>query len=157
MISTVAGNGLYQFSGDGGLSLNSQFSPQGIAVQSPGNFYIFDAQNYRIRKSSGGLITTAAGTGSCCYNGENLAANSAFLNASGVAVDSVGKFIRRRTPAFVKYQAERLRPLPETGWQNIQAITVQLLAHNWRGTKSSCVSEAHYMSRPSRNVLLRAT
>ncbi len=90
VISTVGGNGFYQSSGDGGLSSNSQFSPQGLAVQSPGNVYITDPRSYRIRKSSGGLITTAAGTGACCYNGENLAATSAFVNASGVAVDNAG-------------------------------------------------------------------
>ncbi len=90
IISTVAGNGLFQFSGDGGLSIKSQLNPAGIVVQSPGNYFLAEQQNHRIRKSSGGLITTSAGTGSCCYNGENLAATNAFLNASGVAVDSVG-------------------------------------------------------------------
>ena len=65
-ISVVAGNGTQGFSGDGGLAVNAELSnPKGIAIDSAGNLYIADSNNYRIRKVnlSTGMITTAAGSG----------------------------------------------------------------------------------------------
>ena len=60
MITTVAGNGLPGFSGDGGPATDAQLSrPGGIAADSAGNLFIADTYNQRIRKvSSDGIITT---------------------------------------------------------------------------------------------------
>src|SRR5208337_2269787 len=64
VITTVAGNGTYGFSGDGGPATNAQlYEPLGVAVDSAGNLYIADTYNYRIRKVSNGVITTVAGGG----------------------------------------------------------------------------------------------
>lgn len=53
-ISTIAGSGVQGFSGDGGpataAALNGNF---GIAVDVPGNIYIADSANHRIRKVMG--------------------------------------------------------------------------------------------------------
>jgi NHL repeat len=38
-------------------------APFGVAVDSAGNLYIADTENFRIRKVSGGVITTIAGNG----------------------------------------------------------------------------------------------
>ncbi len=60
----------------------------------PGNVYIADTVNHRIRKVtvSIGIITTIAGTGAITYSGDNGPATSAALNyPSGVALDSTGK------------------------------------------------------------------
>jgi hypothetical protein len=61
-------------------------------VDAPGNIYIADGGNHRIRKvDTGGTITTVAGNGAGGYSGDNGPATSAKLNApKGVAIDSSG-------------------------------------------------------------------
>jgi uncharacterized protein (TIGR03437 family) len=93
IISTVAGNGTYGYSGDGGEATSAEFRyPYGVAVDAAGNLYIADAFNLRIRMvSTSGTVTTVAGNGSCCYNGDGGAATSAELAyPAGVAVDASG-------------------------------------------------------------------
>jgi serine/threonine-protein kinase len=60
MITTVVGNGLSGFSGDGGTATDAQLSRLGgIAADSAGNLFIADTYDQRIRKvSSDGIITT---------------------------------------------------------------------------------------------------
>lgn len=54
IINTVAGNGSYGFSGDGGPATAAQlFQPMGVAVDTGGNLYIADFWNHRIRKVTG--------------------------------------------------------------------------------------------------------
>jgi len=64
-ITTIAGNGIGGFSGDGGPATDAQFDLNAeIAVDGEGNLYVADRQNYRIRKiDTNGTITTVAGTG----------------------------------------------------------------------------------------------
>ena len=92
LISTVAGNGSYGYSGDGGPATNAQLNyPTGVAVDAAGNLYIADWQNSRVRKVSGGVITTLAGNGSFGFSGDGGPAGSAQLFAPlGVAVDASG-------------------------------------------------------------------
>ena len=92
VITTVAGDGVYRFSGDGGPAASAQLNyPNGAAVDSAGNLYIADTNNNRIRKVSGGIITTVAGNGSPGFSGDGGPAIRASLNQpSGVAVDSAG-------------------------------------------------------------------
>ena len=63
IITTVAGNGTYGFSGDGGAATNAQLdNPAGVAVDAAGNLFIADSGNQRIRKvGTNGIITTVAG------------------------------------------------------------------------------------------------
>ncbi|MFI5112212.1 MAG: choice-of-anchor D domain-containing protein [Terriglobales bacterium] len=92
-ITKVAGNGTPGYSGDGGPATSAGLNlPFGVAVDSAGNLYIADRDNYRIRKvDASGIITTVAGNGSYGYNGDNIAATSAELRRpEGVAVDSAG-------------------------------------------------------------------
>jgi uncharacterized protein (TIGR03437 family) len=93
-ISTVAGNGEYGFSGDGGLATAARFTgPTGIAVDRSGNLYIVDQGNSRLRKvnASDGRISTIAGTGESGYNGDNIQANTAQLNVPRlITLDSAG-------------------------------------------------------------------
>ena len=88
VITTVAGNGAFGFSGDNGPATSAQLStPLGVAVDSADNLYIADGN--RIRKVSNGVITTVAGGGATL--GDNGPATSAQLgNPSGLAVDSAG-------------------------------------------------------------------
>jgi uncharacterized protein (TIGR03437 family) len=91
-ISTYAGNGTAGFSGDSGAPTSAQLDgPVGLAFDSSGNIYIADSVNQRVRKISGGTITTVAGNGTLGYLGDGAAATSAELNGpAGVAVDSSG-------------------------------------------------------------------
>ena len=95
VISTVAGNGVPGFSGDGGLATSASIdSVQGLAVDGAGNVYIADAGNFRIRRvdAATGLITTVAGSGygNGVFSGDGGPATSAVLIAFDVAVDSAG-------------------------------------------------------------------
>jgi len=86
---TVAGSSLI---GDGGPALAAQFSAiQGIAVDRLGNLYISDTSNHRVRRVSGGKVTTIAGTGTAGYSGDKGPAVNAQLNLPyGLALDSAG-------------------------------------------------------------------
>ena len=91
IISTVAGNGTADFSGDGGLATDaSLYVPQGVAVDAQGNIYIADLLNLRVRKvATNGIINTVAGNGSTGFNGDNQAAISASLDIpQNITVDA---------------------------------------------------------------------
>ncbi len=64
-ITTIAGNGVASFSGDGGPALAASLNgPLGVAVAPDGTIYFGDAGNFRIRKvSPSGTISTVAGDG----------------------------------------------------------------------------------------------
>lgn len=92
LIATVAGNGTGGFSGDFGPPPTAQLGyPLDVATDSVGSFYIADTTNNRVRKISGGVITTVAGNGTAGFGGDNGPATSAQLNGpTGVVVDSAG-------------------------------------------------------------------
>ncbi len=81
-ITTVAGNGVVGFSGDGGPAVNASLNdPTGVAVDSAGDLYIADAANDRIRKvDSNGMITTVVGTGAGGFAGDGGPATAAMLD-----------------------------------------------------------------------------
>jgi len=91
-ITNFAGNGTAGFGGDNGAATSAQLnSPEGLAVDSAGNVYIADTLNARVRKVSGGTISTVAGSSSIGYAGDGSAATNAQLNTPiGLAVDSAG-------------------------------------------------------------------
>ena len=91
-IVTVAGSGVPGFSGDGGAATSAQLdTPTGIAVDGSGNLYIADSHNNRIRKVSGGTISTIAGIGTAGFFGDGATAVTAQLSLpQGVAVDGSG-------------------------------------------------------------------
>jgi uncharacterized protein (TIGR03437 family) len=60
-ISTVAGNGAFDYSGDGGSAVLAALAfPRDVAVDSSGDLYIADAHSRRIRKVSNGIIQSIA-------------------------------------------------------------------------------------------------
>ena len=100
IITTVAGNGITGYLGDGGLATNAEISdPTGLAVDGTNNLYIADTLNNVVRKvtASSGVISTVAGNGFGAgqhyggYSGDGGPATSAELHSPGdVAVDSAG-------------------------------------------------------------------
>ena len=64
-INTIAGNGVCQFSGDGGsATAASFFFNHGLALDPAGNLYVADQANERVRVvSNAGTISTYAGNG----------------------------------------------------------------------------------------------
>lgn len=110
-ITTVAGNGTYGFSGDGGVATGASLAnAAGVAIDGSGNLYIADQGNNRVRKvTPAGSITTVAGTGSAAFSGDGGAATAAGLNfPAGVVVDGSGNLyiadsqnnrVRKVTPA----------------------------------------------------------
>ncbi len=90
LVTTVAGTGAQGFGGDGGLATSALLDlPAGVAVDSNGKIYIADTHNNRIRKVSGGNITTITGTGAANFSGDGAAATAATLSyPTAVAIDS---------------------------------------------------------------------
>ena len=108
IISTVAGNGLIGFTGQGGpatsaeigINQGQEFYSQGIALDSSGNLYFADSGNNVVWMvaANTGIISIVAGNGSASYPttfqgtvGDGGPATSAEINApSGLAMDSAG-------------------------------------------------------------------
>lgn len=81
VISTIAGTGTAGFSGDGGSATAAQINwPYGMAIDSSGVLYFADSNNHRVRKISGGVISTVAGSGSAGFSGDGASATAAKLN-----------------------------------------------------------------------------
>jgi hypothetical protein len=90
-IRTVAGNGIMNYSGDGGTATNASLAwPYGVAVDAFGSLFIADTDNQRIRKvNANGIISTVAGNGSYGYSGDGGIATNASLDwPFGIAVDA---------------------------------------------------------------------
>jgi uncharacterized protein (TIGR03437 family) len=62
-ITTVAGNGLLSYSGDGGAATGAQLNgPLGIAADNSGNLFIADSQNGVVRIIKNGAIASVGGS-----------------------------------------------------------------------------------------------
>jgi uncharacterized protein (TIGR03437 family) len=96
IISTVAGNGVAGYSGDGGLATNATLNyPSGVGVDAAANLYIADSSNNAIRKvSASGIIATLAGTGAAGFSGDAGPASKASLSyPTSVASDASGNLL----------------------------------------------------------------
>lgn len=93
IITTVAGNGINGFYGDGGQATSAElYGPFGVGADAFGNIYIDDQSNQRIRVvNASGVISTFAGTGFAGYNGDGIPATSAQIDDPwDVSVDAAG-------------------------------------------------------------------
>jgi sugar lactone lactonase YvrE len=82
-ISTIAGNGISGYNGDGIAATSAElYYPQGLNFDGTGNLLFVDQDNHRLRKVDmvTGLISTIAGTGTAGYNGDGILATAAQLN-----------------------------------------------------------------------------
>jgi gliding motility-associated-like protein len=94
IITTIAGNGSYAYSGDDGPALDAGLlGITGIALDAADNIYISEYEDGRIRRidAATGIITTFAGTGRNGFNGESGPATTTRLNyPRGLAFDAEG-------------------------------------------------------------------
>jgi sugar lactone lactonase YvrE len=91
-VTTLAGVGTPGY--QDGPGVIAQFSsPAGIIRDTRGNFYVSDANNYRIRKvSPDGTVSTIAGSGIRGYQ-DGPAATARFFDARGLAFDAAGNLL----------------------------------------------------------------
>ena len=133
IITTIAGRGDFDFSGDGGLATDAALRPSDVAVDSKGNIYIADTGNHRIRVvDTGRIIDTLAGSevDQPTYSGDGGPANQAkFDGPSGVAVDADGINVY-----IADNGNNRIR---RVGPDGILALTVTSLAFDTTGVGGS--------------------
>ena len=89
IITTIAGNGIDGYSGDGGLAINATIGgPTGIAVSENGTIYFADNIFNVIRKiDPNGIISTIAGNGTAGFSGDGGPATAAqFRGPTGLAL-----------------------------------------------------------------------
>ena len=94
-ITTVAGNGLTGFTGDGGPATAASFSwVNDVEALPGGGFLVAEGHGGRVRRvGSDGLISTIAGTGFQGFSGDGGPATSARLYPIGVASLRGGAFL----------------------------------------------------------------
>ena len=90
IITTVAGNGTYGYSGDGGQATNASLAwPRGVTFDTSGNLLIADYRNNRVRKvNTTGIITTVAGGGTSYPGDGGPATNASLYYPQGLALDA---------------------------------------------------------------------
>src|SRR5262249_47145296 len=110
VITTVAGNGVYTYSGDGGAATSAGMGPTDVAVDAAGNLFIADLDNDRVRKVNvAGIITTVAGTVDG-FSGDGGPATSAQLSSPmRLAVDLSGNLF------IADYDNGRIRKVNASG------------------------------------------
>ena len=111
IITTIAGDGISSFSGDGGPAAGARFNrPLDIAIDTADNIYIADRDNFRVRKIDAvtGIITTIAGAGgtSSDFSGMGGPATASLINQpNALAFDDTGYlYIAVRHPVAPGYQ-----------------------------------------------------
>ena len=125
-ISTVAGTGIWGYSGDGGPGAKAALaSPVAIAFDAAGNLYIGDYGNSTIRKigTDGNIHTLASG-----------------VNPQSVAVDSAGDvfFVDGVNPVVkAVLPSGSSRPSPVPGNPALEATAATLWMHDWTSPAAS--------------------
>lgn len=97
VITTVAGNGVATFGGDGGPATAARlYVPMGLAFDAAGNLFVADTSSHRIRRvdSVTGIITTVAGNGSFGFSGDGGPATAAQLShPEDLAITQDGRYL----------------------------------------------------------------
>ena len=119
VITTIAGDGTLNFSGDGGPASLAELDPWSIAADAAGDVFVVDRTNQRVRKiGTDGNINTVAGNGAQAHAGDGGPAISASLYVpDGVALDLAGNIY------IVEAQSASIRKVDLQG--NIQTVAGQ--------------------------------
>ena len=131
------------YAGDSAAATSAQmYYPAGLAVDSAGNLFIGDTQNYVIREvtKSTGVIKTVAGNHSSGYSGDSAAATSAQMtSAYGLSVNSAGTVV-----TFADYSNQRIRQFTVGGNINTVAGNGTGCTGTCGETGSATVAELYY-------------
>ena len=107
IITTVAGNGTFGYSGDGGLAVNANLRfPYDITVDNSSNLYIADRDNSRIRK----VIIPCIPTISITSSANNICFGQAVSFSTTISNGGTAPFTNGRS--IVSMQARTMPPLP---------------------------------------------
>ena len=112
-ITTIAGNGVAGFAGDGGPAVSAQLNlPYGLAVDGSGAVFVADLGNNRVRRiAPNGTIGTVAGSGTSLLSaGDGGPATAATLmGPRNVAIDSGGNLY------IAEFDGHRIRKVATDG------------------------------------------
>jgi uncharacterized protein (TIGR03437 family) len=154
-INTIAGNGTYGYSGDGGAATSAQLTyPTGLALDKAGNLYIADSGNATVRKVDiHGNISTVAGTGVTTFGalpGDGGPATKAALQVPYcVQVDATGVVYIGDTGSST------IRRVGLDG--NISTYLTNFPAQNFALDASGAIYFANYRSHTVEKVLAGGT
>ena len=114
LIKTVAGTGIWGYSGDGGLATGAQLmDPTALFVDGSGNVFIADTGNNAIREvtEATGKIATVAGNGTAGDTGDGgLATSAEIYMPSGIYVDGGGNIFITAGYSYVSnYEGDAVR------------------------------------------------
>ena len=141
-ITTVAGNGVAGFSGDGGPATAASLrDPHNAVALSDGSFLIADASNQRVRRvAADGIITTLIGDGVRGYTGDGGPAAAAQVSVpKGVSVTAAGDVLiadeqNNRIRFIGTVVAPASAAAPSVSGQAVQGQTLTATAGGWSGT-----------------------
>ena len=96
-LTTVAGNGVKAYAGDGRSAMEASFSaPHEIRFDTRGNLYVVERDAHVVRRvdADTGVVSTIAGTGEAGYGGDGGAATRALLRQPhSIAFDADGNLL----------------------------------------------------------------
>ncbi len=144
ILTTVAGNGISGYSGDGGPATLVSISTIKFTVDSVGNLYLSDGAPERIRKvSTAGIITTVAGTGGAGLENDGAPVLLARLHTPcGIAFSPAGELhfadkssarIRKITPTWdaasdMRVSESELELFPNPALGNVMVVVKGVVA-----------------------------
>lgn len=109
-ISTIAGNGSTTYNGEGLAATAANMGPSSIAINTAGDIYFTDNYNERVRKISGGVVTTVAGAGVSGFSGDGGSALLATMSyPESIALSVTGDVF------FYDHLNERIRKINVSG------------------------------------------
>ena len=112
IITTLAGNGIFGFAGDGGAAIAASLrEPTAVNADAAGNVYFSDNLNGRVRLvDTNGIISTVAGNGAGGFSGDGgPATNASLVSPRGLALDTHGNLF------IADYGNSRIRKVSTVG------------------------------------------